>query len=56
LNQPLSKLTVQITKTADGQNEYLQILSGDQFSVNVVLIAASIEVRDQRPPIPKKKR
>lgn len=50
MNQPIPKLTIQVTRTADGQNEYLQILSGDQFSVNVVLIAAIIEVRDCRYP------
>ena len=45
MRQP--KITVQITKAADG-SEYIQILSSDQFSLNVVLIADAIELRDDR--------
>lgn len=40
------KLTVTITKTADGKREYIQIMSEDMLSVNVVLVADSIEVHD----------
>lgn len=47
---PIDKLTVQISKTADGQFNYLQILSGDQFALNIVLIAQEIVVRDARAP------
>lgn len=46
-----AKLTVTITKTADGLNEYMQIMSDDmteEFAVNIVLIAEEIEVSDQR--------
>lgn len=50
MNIPIPALKVQITKTADGKADYIQILSADQFSINIVLIANSIEVRDQRPP------
>jgi len=43
------KLTIQITKTAGGGSEYVQIMSGDMFiSVNVVLIAKEIVVEDAR--------
>ncbi len=42
------KLTIQISKTADGQQNYMQILSGDQFSLNIVLIADEIVVDDRR--------
>jgi hypothetical protein len=48
VNKPIEALTVQVTKTADGEHEYLQILSADQFSINIVLIADRIEVRDGR--------
>ena len=42
------KLTVTITKTAGGGNDYVQVMSGDQFSINVVLIAKKIVVEDRR--------
>lgn len=42
------KLTITVTKTANGQQEYVQIMSADMFSINVVLIADEIEVRDER--------
>lgn len=50
---PIPKLTISVTKTADGQHEYVQILSGDQFSLNIVLIANQIVVKDSRPPAAK---
>lgn len=46
---PQKKLKITITKTADGQFDYLQILSVDQFSLNIVLIAEELEVGDARP-------
>ena len=45
---PLQSLTVTVTKTADGLADYVQIMSADQFSVNVVLISQKITVRDAR--------
>lgn len=47
---PIDKLTITVTKTSTGEHDYVQIMSGDQFSVNVVLIAGSIEIQDHRPP------
>jgi len=47
---PIPKLRIQVTKTADGKFDYVQILSGDQFSVNIVLIANYIVVDDRREP------
>ena len=41
-------LTVTITKTADGKQDYIQIMSDDVISVNVVLVADSIKVEDHR--------
>ena len=42
------KLTVTVSKTANGKQDYLQIMSDDMFSVNVVLIADKITVEDKR--------
>lgn len=44
------RLTVQVTKTSRGDQDYVQILSDDAFSINVVLIADEIEVIDERVP------
>lgn len=41
------KLTITVSKTVDGAQDYLQILSGDAFSVNIVLLG-EIEVHDTR--------
>ena len=43
------KLRVTVTKTADGLMEYLQIISEDQFALNIVLISSEITIRDARP-------
>ena len=43
------RLTIQVTKTSDGTQEYVQIMSDDMFSINVVLIADQIAVTDDRP-------
>ena len=43
-------LTVTVTKTADGRQDYIQIMSDDVISVNVVLVADSIKVEDHRKP------
>jgi hypothetical protein len=40
-------------KTAHGDRDYIQIMSDDYVTTNVVLIADEIEVRDERPK-PKK--
>ena len=46
------KLTITVTKTSDGMNEYVQIMSEDQFFINVVLIADKIVINDARPKAP----
>lgn len=54
-----AKYTVTISPTAQGDATYLQIMSSDLTSVNVVLIG-EFEIRDTRgpikPPPPAKKR
>ncbi len=42
------KLTVTISKTAMGNQDYLQIMSDDLVSVNIVLIADEIQIKDDR--------
>jgi len=41
------KLKVTVTKTADGQQDYIQIMSEDMVRVNIVLVG-EIEVEDRR--------
>ena len=42
------KLKLTLSKTSDGRSDYLQIMSDDLVSVNVVLVADQIEVSDYR--------
>ena len=42
-------LNITLSMTADGKQQYLQILSDDAFSVNVVLLADKIKLKDVRP-------
>ena len=42
------KLSILISKTANGKAEYLQIMSEDQVSINIVLIADSVKIEDKR--------
>lgn len=46
----IPKLTLTVTNTANGQHNYIQIMSGDNFTVNIVLIADAIDVKDHRLP------
>ena len=42
------KLKVQISKTSRGDQDYIQILSDDLLSVNIVLVVDKVEIEDQR--------
>ena len=44
----IDKLNITITKTADGLCDYVQLMSDDTMSINVVVVALKIEVRDTR--------
>lgn len=44
----MTKLRVTLSKTSRGDQDYMQVMSEDQYSVNIVLIADSIEVLDSR--------
>ena len=45
---PGQPLSITVTKTADGKQEYVQILSKDAFSINIVLISPKIIIKDAR--------
>lgn len=42
------KLLVTVTKTSMGDSDYIQVMSDDQVSVNIVLVAEKITVVDHR--------
>lgn len=41
-------IRITISKTSDGLQEYLQVLSEDTISVNIVLVADKFELTDVR--------
>lgn len=41
-------LRITVTKTSDGARDYVQIMSADTISVNIVLVASLITVSDYR--------
>jgi len=43
-----NQLTVTVTKTSNGLMDYIQIMSDDSVSVNIVLIADKITMEDHR--------
>ena len=49
----IPELCIQITKTSDGNHDYVQVMSADQLAINLVLLADRIIVSDRRPPEPK---
>lgn len=53
---PSLVLRVTITPTADGQGEYIQVMSEDQLTVNVVLVAHRINLIDTRGAPPRRPR
>ena len=44
----IDKLIVTITETADHKRDYIQIMTPDMLSMNIVLIVDNIEVTDHR--------
>ena len=45
----MEKINVNISKTSNGKLDYLQIMSADMITINIVLIAKEIKVIDRRP-------
>ncbi len=52
---PLPNLKLTLSKTRDGQHDYLQIVSADQFALNLMLVADKIEVDERREPMRKRR-
>lgn len=52
----LGEITIQVTKTADGKFDYVQISSPAAIPVNIVLVAGKIIVNDCRPPKKEKQK
>lgn len=46
----IPRLTIRVSKTADGKQDYMQITSEDQFAINIVLVAPEILIEDAREP------
>lgn len=44
----LDEIIITISKTSNGKAEYLQVLSVDQFSLNLTAVASKITVKDMR--------
>ncbi len=44
----VDELHIQVTKTSDGLRDYVQIISADQLTINLVLLADKIVISDQR--------
>jgi len=42
-------INVTVSKTSDGLRDYVQLISDDAVTVNVVLVADRVSVRDSRP-------
>lgn len=51
----IDRLNVTITKTADGKADYIQLMSKDMISVNVVIVAEEISFEDWREKVKFKK-
>ncbi len=44
----LDEITITISKTANGKAEYIQVLSSDQFSLNMTAVVSKVTVKDMR--------
>ncbi len=44
----LGQITIVVTKTSDGKSDYVQIMSSDMMSINIVLVASEIRLDDAR--------
>lgn len=49
------RLSITLSRTRQGDQDYLQVLSDDQTSINLVLIADEITVHDARTPAAHKR-
>ena len=42
------EIRVSVSKASDGKHDYIQLMSDDQFSVNIVLVVDAIKIDDHR--------
>ena len=49
----VDELRIQVTKTSDGLRDYVQVMSADQLTINVVMLADKVVIRDLRDEQPK---
>jgi hypothetical protein len=42
------EITIQVSKTADGQSEYVQIISPAGIPINIVLVVDKVTIEDRR--------
>lgn len=49
----VDELRIQVTKTSDGLRDYVQVMSADQLTINLVLLADKVVVSDLRDEQPK---
>ena len=45
----IEKITITVSQTNIGKGFYIQLMSSDQTTVNVTLIAENVEINDYRP-------
>jgi hypothetical protein len=46
----IPEIRITVSKTADGKGDYVQVMSSDQFNVNLVVIAGKVTIADTREP------
>lgn len=44
----LDEIKILVSKTANGKADYIQVLSADQFSLNLTAVAAKVTIEDKR--------
>jgi len=42
------KIDILVSKASDGKRDYVQIMSGDMVTVNIVLVVDKVEITDKR--------
>ncbi len=47
------KINVTVSKASDGRQDYIQLMSDDMISVNIVLVADDVVMQDARPRKPQ---
>lgn len=53
--EAIPQIAITVSKTSDGESDYIQITSSDMMTLNVVLVATSVTIDDRRPTKKKPK-